>query len=1485
MSGDVSVPSSLPSSRVSAPRSAPAVLLLVVLAVMAAWLMALPVSSLPARALANNDSGAGPAAAPPPLAESPALTASEPVTALWELDETIPGSNGAILGKQSLAFDRQGNAYAIWETTRTKTSYCDTSRNISFSYRPAGGSWSTAITIAVAGVDELVCYTANSSEVAHSAIAVDGSGQVHVLYVSHEDDNWNLEHSTLFETVRVGAGDGAFWSTPLKVCDRAPFEGHDVCAVGWDAPEMHLLPNGNLIGIWSEDRLYYDDEFWHDWTYDWGMYTAVHENGNWGTHQRVTSEGFDGTRYSWRGDPFALAVGASGRLHVVWDWLIQGILPLRYTWRDPGSQTWLVSLGLPGQMPGEQIENPRLAASPAGGVHALWSERAPGGSVWTLQAAYGATSLGGGQPVALPGTPITLNQHAPDMAVDSMGNAYATWVQTRTPGECCWGDLYFAQRTPGSNGTWSLPLQVNVSGTYVMSWHGQPDIVVDQNDKPNVLYKSGSDGLLHVSRRGATREIKGEVRAGDLPIIGVPVTLRRDDDILGKTVTVAPRGAYVLTDVPITTNLVLSVTLEHKEASITPTFRIMYSQTNPPPLAYVATKPFTITAEDERVTERDIPFNEHRDITTSLAIPAQDLDDVAVIYYHTREAWKLADQLQQPLDNQLPLDVFAFSTRPGASWSGQSTRWPTAFDPFINIGEAGGRSLITDGTRATAEWHEYGHNVMADMYANLMPRGPNSNNHYGYVNQTTTDSWIEGFAEFYALMVGQHIANKARPDLYHIRGVDIPMETNYLSWDAQAIVSPTITSTIQMEEFAVAGLLWDLVDPIDADDVTTFLTGTADYADCIQMDLERLWGIMAQPWSGKVAGSPEAPVTYTYIFDVKHLYDVLRYEKVGTLRSRGGALDDLEEMFIAHGFFEDTNANHVYDAGEAVGTSGSPGYPGRDWWPDRPLRRSDPPIANSVITVAAKSGRTGSPVDVHELHVDVRFPPPLGYMDYSYTQSLEQTPGQAFFMAPSAQYGAVAYITAMAPGWVSSEPLTITSAAYWQSIEQATGDHFLEHTFSMTSTLAHRVLLPLIVKNWQSGSAVSLPPVIEQPALRSTRTPRACSPPGTPDTPTPTRTRTRTATPTETATATGTATGTATPTATATVTATATRTPLPQADLVISKSASANSITAGAHLTYTISITNLGTASASGVAVVDVLPAGVAYAAHSTAQGNYASATGLWSVGTLVSGGNATLRLGVTVLPGTAGVITNTVSVAALELDPNPANNSASVSTTVYQIGTTPTATSIATPTATASATPTATPTATATYTPTRTPTGTRTSTATATLTSGWQTVFSDGFEGAWPGLWTRYNNPGWGRATCRAHDGAQSVWPAADGAGAVTPCVNDYPNDLNAQMLYGPFSLTGASAAEVTFWRWQQTEEGYDYFMWLASADGQHFYGQQDSGDSGGWVQETFDLSDVYEIGDLRGKPQVWIMFVLQSDYSETDTGVFLDDVVIRKR
>lgn len=104
--------------------------------------------------------------------------------------------------------------------------------------------------------------------------------------------------------------------------------------------------------------------------------------------------------------------------------------------------------------------------------------------------------------------------------------------------------------------------------------------------------------------------------------------------------------------------------------------------------------------------------------------------------------------------------------------------------------------------------------------------------------------------------------------------------------------------------------------------------------------------------------------------------------------------------------------------------------------------------------------------------------------------------------------------------------------------------------------------------------------------------------------------------------------------------------------------------------------------------------------------------------------------------------------------------------------------------------------------------------------------------------------------------------------------------------MSYGPFSLTDATAAELTFQVWVNAENGYDGLLVGASVDGIHFYrGYENSGEWGEWEEGWLDLSDMGALGNLLGQPRVWIAFEFVSDDgTNAPEGVYVDDIVLRK-
>ena len=124
---------------------------------------------------------------------------------------------------------------------------------------------------------------------------------------------------------------------------------------------------------------------------------------------------------------------------------------------------------------------------------------------------------------------------------------------------------------------------------------------------------------------------------------------------------------------------------------------------------------------------------------------------------------------------------------------------------------------------------------------------------------------------------------------------------------------------------------------------------------------------------------------------------------------------------------------------------------------------------------------------------------------------------------------------------------------------------------------------------------------------------------------------------------------------------------LPGAELSVTKVVSPVSVVkVGDEVTFTITVSNGvgGLDNATGVAVRDVLPAGLEFVRATPSQGAYDPVTGIWTVGALARAATATLSLVAKVKP--SGSYQNTAEVSASDqVDPDPNNNRASATVQV----------------------------------------------------------------------------------------------------------------------------------------------------------------------------------------------------------------------------
>lgn len=121
------------------------------------------------------------------------------------------------------------------------------------------------------------------------------------------------------------------------------------------------------------------------------------------------------------------------------------------------------------------------------------------------------------------------------------------------------------------------------------------------------------------------------------------------------------------------------------------------------------------------------------------------------------------------------------------------------------------------------------------------------------------------------------------------------------------------------------------------------------------------------------------------------------------------------------------------------------------------------------------------------------------------------------------------------------------------------------------------------------------------------------------------------------------------------------------ADLVVVKTVNNTTPQVGQNVTFSITVNNNGTSSATGVFVQDLLPSGYTYVSHNAPAGSsYSNTSGIWNIGDLNTVQTRTLTILVTV--NNSGNYTNVATVSGNQSDNNPSNNIASASVTPVRL-------------------------------------------------------------------------------------------------------------------------------------------------------------------------------------------------------------------------
>ncbi len=466
------------------------------------------------------------------------------------------------------------------------------------------------------------------------------------------------------------------------------------------------------------------------------------------------------------------------------------------------------------------------------------------------------------------------------------------------------------------------------------------------------------------------------------------------------------------------------------------------------------TKNFTIDSEAD--LNRTINALTTKFHSTNVMGEYPKVSDLAAIYYYTYMAAKFAkDHLNLTLANSNgKVKVYAFvkGTPTWGSWTAwKDTREPgyeyrirkrnvqTAYSPSaktIYIDEIDSPFLEPNEVEVQAEYrnkttqqivkyregrggpdrpdnrefHEYSHHIMtvSDIGGSgRLPSMAGCKNHGGYANPNSSDSWVEGFAEFMSMVISDTMTDDAYPQVYMAFGNFFNLERNF-----------NVTRT---EEFAVAGILWDLYDGIKEE----FDTSYHKYSDNIQLPLKTLWAVLNNPVGRG---------------NVKEVYDAFH-------STPGIDTTALDHIFILHGAYNDTNNDGQYASGEPVGFTS---------WLDKTNRPKTPPIPGGYLYLTVKDNITGENIDHAELLVQIEHSPPCDIYDYNFTIQMTGLPANVpLAMTP---YPAEVRIIARVNGYYDSEPLLMNSTFYWEHagdaavIQNKTLDCLLDHTFLVEPT-------------------------------------------------------------------------------------------------------------------------------------------------------------------------------------------------------------------------------------------------------------------------------------------------------------------------------------------------------------------------------------------------------------------------------------------------
>jgi hypothetical protein len=211
--------------------------------------------------------------------------------------------------------------------------------------------------------------------------------------------------------------------------------------------------------------------------------------------------------------------------------------------------------------------------------------------------------------------------------------------------------------------------------------------------------------------------------------------------------------------------------------------------------------------------------------------------------------------------------------------------------------------------------------------------------------------------------------------------------------------------------------------------------------DPIPGDLFDLWPAILSFRSAK----PAAGAIGNHLYDIEDLHRAAQLLYGSDTDRNGNGTSDVDEIFVAHGFYGDTHggvSNQQYDPRDTIGltshteaTVGGVSYPAM-------VPRATPPVLPELQARIDTGGVVATAV------VNVEFADPRG--DASFTSVLEpDAQGMVTLPIPPPDSGGTVSVMMLADGYRPAPALEVDPATFWAEADRHPGQSFLTATVTL----------------------------------------------------------------------------------------------------------------------------------------------------------------------------------------------------------------------------------------------------------------------------------------------------------------------------------------------------------------------------------------------------------------------------------------------------